>query len=61
MQIDSKLLAKEADLAACEGEIHANQSAQRNLTHKNDLLQKRARILRMEIIALREILSEQVS
>lgn len=58
MMVENKLLAKEADLAACEGEIHANQSAQRNLTHKNDLLQKRARVLRMEIIRLREILAE---
>lgn len=58
MTVDSKLQAKEIELNAVESEIHMNQRAQRNLTHKNDLLQKRARILRLEVTRLREMLAE---
>lgn len=59
--IESKLLHKLADLNACEGEISQNQKHQRSITYKNDLLQKRTRVLRGEIQELREALQSQYS
>ncbi len=54
LSVLSELQAKEVDLHAVEAEITHNQKNQRSLTYKNDLLQKRARVLRLDVIRLRE-------
>lgn len=59
MQLENELQAKEVDLHAVEAEINQNQKHQRSLTYKNDLLQKRARALRLDVTRLRELIAEQ--